>query len=260
MADTPSLHAMGNVHAALGLTTSSSSPPTPIPDAILAENSSHYIICFQPDDAGVITTSPHAATKDFLATAYPEIVEAWNRKTKDNWDAALQIEQSMTDYAVFFRGKQCAQELARKDPGVACDQKLLAGMRRHWGELRQCTKHLRQRGDFLVCKGCRVAHHAQPERDFDRNVLMTEGARVPVCGVCAKRSVLDLGAGYRGCVCDRDWTCFRCRENVLEKLAKTRSRLHVEGKCGMCDGMEDVVRYVEVCLLCRGVVVYNKPA
>jgi hypothetical protein len=176
------------------------------------------------------------------------------------WEEALHIRQSMTDFAVFFQGKQSVGEFARGDGGVACDQRLLAGMRRHWGELRQCTTHPRERGDFLVCKGCLVAHHTQPEREFDRNFLMKEGARVPVCELCATRSVLDLGEGHRGCVCDRNWSCFRCREDVLEKLAKARQSLHVEGKCGICGDNGDVVKYAEVCLLCQGVVVYQKPA
>lgn len=270
---------METAHPTFGLTIPSSAP-TPIPAAIIAEDSAHCkslckstreiradcvhrhsdAICFEPDIAGVITTSPRATTKDFLAVAHPEIVEAWDRKKIQGWKEALQVKQSMTDYAKFFQGKQSVEEFARSECRVACDQKLLAGMRRHWGELRPCAPHPRERGDFLVCIGCLVAHHTQPGREFDRNVLMKERARVLVCQLCATRSVLNLGKGHRGCVCDRYWSCFRCREDVLEKLAKAKQSLHVEGKCGICGDIGDVGSHVEICLLCREVVVHNKPA
>ena len=216
------------------------------------------MICFEPDNAGITTTPPLSARKDFVAANYPDLVQAWNRKRKDDWEEALHMKQRITDYAVFFRGRQRAGVLARRDAGVACDKKLLPGMKRHFGELRPCATHARERGTFLVCNGCRVAHHAQVERDFERNLLMTEGARVPVCGFCARRSVLDLGEGHRGCACDQDWQCFRCREDFLRKLAKARQRSHVEGKCGKCDSVDDVVEHVKVCLLCQGVNVYSK--
>jgi hypothetical protein len=142
-------------------------PSNPVPEAILKETPTHYIVCFASDIAGINTSidtpnqrmgTPEAA----LAAAYPKLVEAWGTKNLKVTSEARKITRNLAGYVYYFQSEE--QELRDKDPGVACDQRLLAGMRRHWGELRSCESHWRERQDFQVCKGCRVAHHALPDR------------------------------------------------------------------------------------------------
>lgn len=236
---------------------SSCSTTFPSPDAIIAENKTYYRVCFHPDVAGVITTSPHAAPKSALAAAYPELVRAWGTKKAQEREEALRIYRTLKGYLHDHRRHLAGKLVSERNPGVACDQNLLPGMRAHWGELRQCAAHSREDGTFEVCKGCRVAHHAQHDRDFDRSLVMTRGARVRVCESCAKIAVTHLGVDSRACICDRQWTCYRCREGELESLAKARKKAHVGEKCGKCGGNGNLVGDVEVCLLCREMCVYR---
>jgi hypothetical protein len=97
--------AIESVHTAAGLTTSNTAPK-PTPGAIIAEHRTHYIVCFEPDVAGIVTSSPQTMLKDFVAGAYPEIVDAWDKRKRDDWNEALRIKQSITDYACFFRTHQ----------------------------------------------------------------------------------------------------------------------------------------------------------
>jgi hypothetical protein len=232
----------------------------PIPEAILEETDTHYNICIRPDVAGITTfisssfqkcTVPKAA----LAAAYPDIVEAWETEKRRQRHEALKIKRSMLGYAYYFRGEE--EELRDRDPGVACDQNLLPGMKRHWGELRSCKKHWSERPDFQVCKGCRVAHHTQTDQDFDRSVIMTRGARVPMCEDCAANVVEEFGVEHRGCVCDSKWTCARCREEELKKMAKARRR-YMEGRCGECGRQGALAEDVEVCLYCGETRTYER--
>ena len=236
---------------------SPSSATFPSPEAIIAEHKTYYIICFHPDVAGVITTSPHAAPKSALAAAYPELVKAWETKKSQEREEALRIYQTLKGYLEDHERHLAGKPVRERNPGVACDQNLLPGMKAHWGELKQCATHSREDGTFEVCKGCRVAHHAQHDRGFDRSLAMTRGARVPVCESCAPIAVTRFGMESRACICDRQWTCYRCRERELEKLAKARKKAHVEGKCGKCGGKGNLVGDVEVCLLCREMRVYR---
>ncbi|EDU45878.1 predicted protein [Pyrenophora tritici-repentis Pt-1C-BFP] len=210
---------------------SSSSTAYPIPHAVIREQKTYYTICFHPDIAGVIPTSPKATPKSALAPAYPEVVKAWDTKVKERLDEEHRIRQ-IQDSILDDAGKLKAQKPVReRDPGVACDQNLLPGMRAHWGELRQCATHLREGNAFEVCKGCRVAHHAQHDRNFDRTLMMTRGARVPVCEGYARMALNNMGMRSRACVCDRQWTCYGCRESELEHLANARHDAYVEGSC-----------------------------
>jgi hypothetical protein len=258
--DTPSLSALPPNLADYNI-RGIAAPCDPIPEAILGETATHYIITILPNIAGISTFvgSPFqrcATPKAALDAAYPDIVEAWHTKKRKEKSDALKMKRSMTGYAYYFQSEE--KELRDKDPGVACDQSLLPGMRKHWGELRSCETHWRERSDFQVCKGCRVAHHGQPDFGFDRGIIMTRGSRVPVCEPCAAKVVDEFGVGYRGCICDSKWTCLRCREDQLRKLAKARRNGHVEGRCGQCSENGALAKEVEVCLYCREARTYER--
>jgi hypothetical protein len=87
---------------------------------------------------------------------------------------------------------------------------------------------------------------------------MTRGARVPVCEVCAAKVVEEYGVGHRGCLCNTEWSCLRCCEDELLKLAKARRNRYVEGECGQCSRNEALARDVEVCLHCNGTRTYKR--
>jgi hypothetical protein len=236
-------------------------PYHPVPEAILFETPTHYIVSFEPDVAGINTSigTPNqrmGTPKAALAAAYPELVEAWETKNREKKYEAMKIKRNITGYAYYFQSEE--KELRDKDPGVACDQSLLPGMRKHWGELRRCETHWRERLDFQVCKGCRVAHHTMPDREYDRSIVMTRGARVPICEDCAAKVVEEFGVGHRGCICDSKWTCARCREEELKKLGKARRYKHIEGRCGLCRGNGALAEDVEVCLHCSGTRTYER--
>jgi hypothetical protein len=238
-----------------------SSDPVPIPEAILLETATHYIISIHTNAAGVndfvgTKSQRRGILKATLEAAYPDIVEAWNTKKEKEKEEALRIERNMTGYAHYFQSEE--KELRDKDPGVACDQSLLPGMKKHWGELRSCETHWKGGPDFQVCKGCRVSHHMQSDEDFDRGIIMTRGARVPVCEDCAAKAMEEYGVGHRGCVCDRQWTCFPCREGQLKKLAKARRNGHIEGRCVQCRKYKTMAEDVEVCLSCSETRTYEK--
>ncbi|KAF1946597.1 hypothetical protein EJ02DRAFT_493710 [Clathrospora elynae] len=238
---------------------SASHRPTARPDAITNEYNEEYLVCFHSDPAGILIATPCYALKPALAARYPRLVEAWEAKKREEREEEWRITQKLTTYAHYFRSEE--EELGRRDPGVACDQNLLPGMKQHWGELRNCETHSRERvyGNYQVCKGCRVAHHMQPDRGFDRDLVMARGARVPVCEECATTAVAELGAGYQGCVCDGIWACFRCRETKLGKLANARKDFALdgrEGKCGQCVKEGYLVQHVELCLYCRKMNIY----
>jgi hypothetical protein len=61
--------------------------------------------------------------------------------------------------------------------GVACDQHVLPGMRRHWGELMACATHPPDKVPFTVCKGSRVHQQVQPITLHDRQNVANRGAR-----------------------------------------------------------------------------------
>lgn len=113
----------------------------------------------------------------------------------------------------------------------------------------------------MVCKGCRVAHYAQEASIVDRPLIMARGARVLVCAECANIAVYGYrktdcdDVDHKECVCDTRWTCFRCREDELERLARARAK-YVEGNCGRCENVGDMKRHVDFCLHCRGWRVY----
>ncbi|KAF1837966.1 hypothetical protein BDW02DRAFT_475130, partial [Decorospora gaudefroyi] len=210
----------------------------PLPATILDEHASTYTITFQPNSSGIIPLSPRLIAKHHIETTYPDVITTWTTYKQREREEALKIHRNMTGYAYFF----CTDEpgLRDRDPGVACDQGLLRGMGRHWGDLRRCERHVCRRGGaaFMVCKGCRVAHRAQVDCGFERDLVMVKGARVRVCGRCADEAVKEFGVGYRGCGCDAVWSCYRCREEELGELAKARREGYAEGVCGMCAGGE----------------------
>ena len=248
---------MDLVHAAVGLYSPLRPPAPPRPDAIIQESATHYTVAHQTDHMGILF-APHTVAKEIFTAAYPETVAAWKANFDDETQEALQNERNLTSYATYFRSVCHPPQLKRLDRGVACAQGLLPGMTRHWGLTRQCETHSRELGVFVVCKGCRVAHYTQCDGGFNRGLIMARGARVCVCEGCAEKVVGGFGAGYKGCVCDAKWTCCRCRENELARLARARKRLESEVVCEMCgEKAGERAENVEFCLLCREVRVYS---
>jgi hypothetical protein len=221
-----------------------------IPDAILEDHSADYwLVSWKPDAAGIIPMGQCLVRKDYLAEQYPEAVETWEAKQHKEKEQARQIESNFFAFARSFLERDIDEDNAQHAHcGVRCDQALLPGMAKHWGELRDCDKH----PGLRVRKGCRVSHYTQESRTFDRPLIMTRGARVPVCEACASAALKEHGVGYRGCGCDSHWTCLRCREAELEKMAKTRAEKHTEGRCGQCGGEDAFNRRAEFCLCCEG--------
>ncbi|KAF1920439.1 hypothetical protein BDU57DRAFT_438165 [Ampelomyces quisqualis] len=226
-----------------------------IPQAIIADHSDGtYSVSWAPTSAGIIHRSPSLVKREDLLKSYPQIVQAWESNQRNEKEQAHQTEQTFANFIARFLDTNDNNHCAAAPPrGVACDQSLLPGMHRHWGELRKCETHPPDRPPVLVCKGCRVTHYAQECRAFDRGLIMARGARVPVCEKCA--NMASAHAETRSCACGSRWTCFRCREVELEGLAKAREK-YVEGRCGNCAEASGEERFVEFCLLCRGWRVY----
>ena len=89
-------------HTAVDLTTSNAAPIS-TSDTTIAEYSAYYTLSFEPDIGGVVTTALHAIPRDFIATVYPEIAEAWDRKKTDKSDEALHAKQKIIDCACCFQ-------------------------------------------------------------------------------------------------------------------------------------------------------------
>jgi hypothetical protein len=226
----------------------------PIPDAILADYSTDcYLICWKPNDAGVILSAPGLVKKEYLAKGYPHIVEAWEVKQEDEENRARGMERSFTSFTQRFLDWNSDGFVATQSHEGACDQSLLPGMIQHWGEVHECESHPPGQAHILVCKGCRVSHYAQECRTFDRTLIMARGARFPVCGGCADTTL--EGAQFHNCVCDGHWTCYHCREADLDRLAKAREK-HTKGRCGRCSEPGLLVQHVEFCVHCQGWRVY----
>ncbi|KAF2827618.1 hypothetical protein CC86DRAFT_321842, partial [Ophiobolus disseminans] len=222
-----------------------------IPHAILEDFSDDfYRICWKPAEEGIVPEQPQLIRKHKLAEDYPHVVAAWEAKQREEKEDMRRTEGEFVAFAGrFFDRSQDERLSAQVHRRVDCDQRLLPGMYQHWGEVRSCETHPPIRAKVRVCKGCRVSHYAQESREFDRQLIMARGARVPVCESCAAIAMEQHGMGYRGCVCDSRWTCFRCREAELAQLAKAREE-HVEGRCGRCSKTGDLVQYVDFCLHC----------
>jgi hypothetical protein len=157
----------------------------PSPDTILSEYpDSFYRICWKPNSAGIIVTSPALVQKHDLATSYPHIVQAWEAKQAAQKAEADRIEQNFVRFGRQFFNRDSDSKKIQQQRGVACDQSLQPGMRQHWGELRKCESHPPGRRSLHVCKGCRVSHYFQDSQICDRHI-MARGARVPVCKQCA---------------------------------------------------------------------------
>jgi hypothetical protein len=229
-------------------------PTTLIPATILQDFSDdYYRVSWQPDDGGVVHAGPRLVRKQELIDLYPHVVDAWKSRLREQNRDATQQHKKFTAVAREFLGRKHGERPLIR--GVDCDQSLLPGMGQHWGELRTCESHPTNRLETRVCKGCRVSHYAQESRAFDREVTMARGARVSVCSDCATKGVEAHAVGHR-CVCDSKWTCFRCREGELEKLAGARKEL-VEGRCGVCKEAGDMLQHVDFCLYCRKWRVYD---
>ncbi|KAF2026688.1 hypothetical protein EK21DRAFT_73593 [Setomelanomma holmii] len=228
-----------------------------IPEAVIEETAEGlYRVCWQAKVAGVVTTEPCLLRKEVVANRHPHILEAWESKQRNEREQARQIEQKIVAFARKFLDTEPPKPgTLRPRPSVACDQGLLPGMARHWGELHRCVVHPEGHPVIYVCKGCRIAHHALDSRAFDPHLIMARGARVPVCGKCAAMAVESSESEHQGCVCDSYRACFRCREAELEKLAAARKN-HVDGRCGQCGKDGDLVRHVDVCLHCKLLRIY----
>jgi hypothetical protein len=227
----------------------------PIPDTIIEDYSQEYYrICWKPNNAGIVPMEPRLVSKQQLSQEYPQIIDAWEAKQGNEKEQASRMEGKFVAFARrFLDCRPDGQSMAQLQREVACDQSLLPGMHQHWGELHDCEFHPQGQSRVVVCKGCRVSHYAQESDTFDRQLIMARGARVAVCQGCASDAI--QGVGYRGCVCDSRWTCFRCRESELRNLAKARKE-HTEGRCGRCLEAGNLVQHVDFCLYCRQWRVY----
>jgi hypothetical protein len=217
----------------------------PVPEAILEDYSDgFYRICWKPTETGIICTGQGSVRKTELANEYPQIVRTWQRSQRAQKAEARRMEQNVVAFAARLldhnsdSGHDHATQTQR---GVDCEQSLQDGMDRHWRELRECDAHPPDKPGIRLCKGCRVNHYMQGSTGFDRPLFMARGARVPVCQECAEvaRST-DNGS----CVCDSQWTCFRCRENELKILAKARNK-HITGLCEKCSDAGRLVQHVD---------------
>ncbi|KAH7085698.1 hypothetical protein BKA63DRAFT_24041 [Paraphoma chrysanthemicola] len=252
----------------------------PVPDAILEEpKPGLYRICWKPDKGGVIVMEPCLISKaellmtqEDLVRKHPEadldLVGDWERKQRIKTKGAQKVTQDFIDFGRRFMDSTtnfCDEydhdhdhnhdHNTEEEPPEVCGQRLLPGMSQHWGELRKCKRHPDYRPAMSVCQGCRVAHHALESETFNRELIMAQGARVPVCRACAAKVLEAVPFQKSRCLCDSDWNCFRCREAELEKLAAAREG-HVEGTCGLCRKGRDFVRHFGLCLCCKQVRVY----
>ena len=126
---------------------------------------------------------------------------------------ARRIEQVFVTFIRHFNDNRPILSIPKPpEPGVVCDQYVLPGMRRHWGELRACATHPPDKAPFTVCRGCRLHQYVHLSISHDRQNVANRGARAPVCADCATQAIRLYGVGYRGCICDSQWTCYRCRE------------------------------------------------
>lgn len=236
----------------------------PIPREILSELfSGTYLIAWHSDQAGIVHCDPEPIDKNDLAAEFPDIVEIWKEKQYDERREARQIEQKFLAFATqnLYGETDSEEEVSRGSEEVDCDQSLRPGMGEHWGEVRKCETHPNYRPAEWVCKGCRVAHYAQRETAFDRSFIMALGARVPVCAGCADEAVEmymkkeEEGAKFKECKCDALWTCFRCREEELERLTVAGEE-HDDESCGRCGAGSGLTGHVDFCLHCQGWRVY----
>jgi hypothetical protein len=192
--------------------------------------------------------------KDTFNAGYPRIVDTWAAQQYEQDEEARQVEGKFISFARRFSSRNKSQLLDAEPAqrGVLCDQALLPGMSQHWGELRSCEQHSQEQGGVSVCKGCRVSHYLLDSRTFDRGLIVTRGARVSACAKCAAEAIGGYGIDQCACECDSRWTCFRCREGELCKLAKARAEKHVEERCGRCAEEGALLEHVNFCLCCRG--------
>lgn len=184
-------------------------------------------------------------------------MKAWEAKQHAEQIEAEDIEQNVLAVAHMLNSRHSLiPPTFQKQPGLACDQKLLPGVRAHWGRVYRCDTNPPDESGFSVCEGCRVAHYAQHCERFDRALVMARGARVPVCVECAAGALEDRNGGGEGCICDKQWTCFQCREIKLNQLAKARKENYRETTCGRCGEEGALVDHVDFCLCCQKPRVY----
>lgn len=236
---------------------SSPVPHTSIPHAIIEDCDDHWWVCFEPDAAGIIVDEPQLISKSVVSQLCPHIVEKWDVQQEKLNIEAQRIEQKFITFTRQFNDTALSQPTPNlPDLGVACDEHLFPGMRRHWSEVAICATHPSDQTPFRVCKGCRINHQMKLSTSDDRHIVATRGARVPVCSDCATQAVQEYGVDYRGCVCNRQWTCYRCREIELVKLSKARSNKHKDGMCGRCLRIEELETSADICLNCHKLHTY----
>lgn len=204
---------------------------------------------------------PQLISKTDMQMLYPRLVRRWEVQQEAQRREARRIEQKLTRFVrrSFIDGQDLPAPES-PNPGIACDQRLLPGMRRHWGELRKCVMHSLQEESFRICEGCRVNHQMQLTALDDRHLVATRGARVPVCSACAISAVQKNGLGHQGCVCDSQWNCCSCREAELAELLTARATEYADdnakGRCKQCREGTSLVDNVDYCLRCHNVCTY----
>lgn len=236
----------------------------PIPCEILSEPSlDTYLVAWHSDQAGIVHCDPEPIDRNALAAEFPDIVAEWEAQKHNERREAREIEQKFLAFATqnLYGETDSEEDMSRGSEEVDCDQSLRPGIGEHWGEVRKCETHPRFRPAEWVCKGCRVTYYAHRETTFDRPFIMAFGARVPVCDECADEAVEgyrnkeEEGSEFKECKCDALWTCFRCREEELERLTVAGEE-YDDVSCGRCGSASGPMGHVDFCLQCRGWRVY----
>ncbi|KAG9197260.1 hypothetical protein G6514_001952, partial [Epicoccum nigrum] len=121
-----------------------------IPDAIIEDCADYWRVCFKPDQGDVIMVEPQLISKAVLLQSRPHIVEMWEAQQDERRAEAQRIERNVNKFMRWFSDDASPGLSAPSPPntGVVWDQRLLPGMARHWGELRECTSHQSEHGPF----------------------------------------------------------------------------------------------------------------
>ncbi|KAJ4344296.1 hypothetical protein N0V95_006173 [Ascochyta clinopodiicola] len=108
--------------------TTESVPRCSTPHAIIKDCADHWLICFEPDIAGIIMDEPRLISKNVTSDLYPHLAEAWEAQVISQKVEAQRIEQTFLAFMRRFNDDNIkAFTPPPPQPGVACDQHLLPG-------------------------------------------------------------------------------------------------------------------------------------
>lgn len=211
-------------------------------------DTTHYLVSWRPNPAGIITDKPSLVEKGVLCARFPDIVEQWEEKGRQKIEDGQKMKARAEGLArLMWGGEKNSSAFGRSENSGVLDERA-AGVRctqgdsttHHWGEVHPCDGHPIDQDEEDICKGCRVDHWSQITFN-----LQGRGARVAVCAECARRVQNPGGDKPRlaQCVCETKWKCWACRERELNELARARRMWEVRngGACGRCCGTGEMV-------------------